>query len=184
MGTYHRHGVESTAALFRHPIHPMLIPFPIVTAALTIASLVGVLVTDIAYRSSGNTFWAEASFWLLLAGVVTGAVAAIPGMIDFSTMDRVRRLTSAWLHGGGNLVAMVLAIINLSLRWSDPVAGAQGWGLTLSVLTVATLGVTGWLGGELSYRHRIGALNAESAVAENLNSDVARAGRDHPAGGL
>jgi uncharacterized membrane protein len=177
MGTYHRHGVESTAALFRHPIHPMLIPFPI-------AFLIGALVTDIAYRSSGNAFWAEASFWLLLAGVVTGAVAAIPGMIDFSTIGRVRSLTSAWLHGAGNVVAIVLAIINLSLRWSDPVAGAQGWGLILSVLTVAMLGVTGWLGGELTYRHRIGALNAESGVAEDYSVEAARAGRGRGPGGL
>ncbi len=177
MATYHRHGVESTAAVFRHPIHPMLIPFPI-------ASLIGALVTDIAFRTTGNTFWAEASFWLLLAGVVTGAVAAIPGMIDFSTMDRVRSLTSAWLHAGGNVVAMGLAIINLSLRWSDPVAGAQGWGLTLSVLTVALLGVTGWLGGELSYRHRIGAMNTESGVAEDHSVEVARVERNRAAGGL
>jgi uncharacterized membrane protein len=177
MATYHRHGVESTAAVFRHPIHPMLIPFPI-------ASLIGALVTDIAFRTTGNTFWAEASFWLLLAGVVTGAVAAIPGMIDFSTMHRVRSLTSAWLHAGGNVVAMGLAIINLSLRWSDPVAGVQGWGLTLSVLTVALLGVTGWLGGELSYRHRIGAMNTESGVAEDHSVEAARVERDRAAGGL
>ena len=177
MGTYHRHGVESTAALFRHPIHPMLIPFPI-------ASLVGALVTDIVFRTSGNGFWAEASFWLLLAGVVTGAVAAVPGMIDFSTIDRVRSLTSAWLHAGGNVVAMVLAIINLSLRWSDPVAGAQGWGLTMSVLTVALLGVTGWLGGELSYRHRIGAMNSESGVVEDHSAGVTQAERGRTAEGL
>jgi uncharacterized membrane protein len=168
MGTYHRHGVESTAAVFRHPIHPMLIPFPI-------ASLIGALVTDIAFRATSNVFWADVSFWLLLAGVVTGAVAAIPGMIDFSTIDRVRSLTSAWVHAGGNVVALTLAIINLSLRWSDPVAGAQGWGLALSLVTVALLGVTGWLGGELSYRHRIGAINDESGVADNHSVEVARA---------
>ncbi len=168
MGTYHRHGVESTAAAFRHPIHPMLIPFPI-------ASLIGALVTDFAFRASGNGFWADASFWLLLTGVVTGLIAAIPGMIDFSTIDRVRSLTSAWMHAGGNVVAVVLAIINLSLRWTDPAAGAQGWGLGLSLVTVALLGVTGWLGGELSYRHRIGAINDESAVADEYSVEVARA---------
>jgi uncharacterized membrane protein len=105
-------------------------------------------------------------------------------MIDFSTMDRVRSLTSAWLHAGGNVVAMGLAIINLSLRWSDPVAGVQGWGLTLSILTVALLGVTGWLGGELSYRHRVGAMNTESGVAEDHSVEVARVERDRAAGGL
>jgi len=175
MGTYHRHGVESTAAVFRHPIHPMLIPFPI-------ASLIGALATDIAFWATSNGFWADVWFWLLLTGVVTGAVAAIPGMVDFSTIDRVRRLTSAWVHAGGNIVAMALAIINLSLRWTDAAAGAQGWGLGLSLVTVALLGVTGWLGGELSYRHRIGAINDESAVADNYSVEIARAEERRAAG--
>jgi uncharacterized membrane protein len=132
-------------------------------------------VTDIAFRATDNVFWADVSFWLLLAGVVTGGVAAIPGMIDFSTIDRVRRLTSAWAHAGGNVVVLGLAIINLSLRWSDPVAGVQGWGLALSVVTVALLGVTGWLGGELSYRHRIAAINDESGGSDDHSVEVARA---------
>jgi uncharacterized membrane protein len=135
------------------------------------------------FQATNNVFWADVSFWLLLVGVVTGAAAAIPGMIDFSTIDRVRRLTSAWVHAGGNIVAMVLATINLSLRWSDPAAGAQGWGLGLSLVTVALLGVTGWLGGELSYRHRVGAINDESRVADNYSVEVARAEKPRAASG-
>ena len=56
---------RSTACIAGHPLHPMVIPFPI-------ASFVGALVTDIAFARSGNAFWAEASQWLLGAGVVMG----------------------------------------------------------------------------------------------------------------
>ena len=168
MGKHHRHGIESTAAVLHHPIHPMLIPFPI-------AFLAGTLATDLAFRATDNPFWAEASFWLLLAGIVTGLVAAAPGIVDDLSIDRVRRLPGAHVHAAGNGLAILIAIVNVSLRWSDPVAGVQGWGLALSLVTVALLGVTGWLGGELSYRHRIGAINDESGVADDHSVEVARA---------
>ncbi len=134
------------------------------------------------FQATNNVFWADVSFWLLLVGVVTGAAAAIPGMIDFSTIDRVRRLARTWVHAGGNTVALTLAIINLSLRWTDAAAGAQGWGLVLSLVTVALLGVTGWLGGELSYRHRIGAIDDESAVANDYRVEVTPAEQRRAAG--
>ncbi len=158
MGKPHRHGIESTAAVLHHPIHPMLIPFPI-------ASLVGALVTDVVFWISANPFWAQVSFWLLAAGIVTGLVAAVPGMVDYAAIKEVRRLPSAHVHAAGNVTAVVLAGINLSLRWTDVAAGARGWGLLLSLVTVALLGVTGWLGGELSYRHRIGVIADESETA-------------------
>ena len=124
MGKPHRHGIESTAAVLHHPIHPMLIPFPI-------ASLVGALVTDLAFWITANPFWAQASFWLLAAGIVTGLVAAVPGMVDYFAIREVRRLPSAHVHAAGNVTAVVLAAINLSLRWTDVAAGARGWGLLL-----------------------------------------------------
>ncbi len=47
----------------------MLMPFPI-------ASLIGALVTEIVFWATNNVFWADVPFWLLSAGVVTGAIAA------------------------------------------------------------------------------------------------------------
>src|SRR3546814_6826582 len=68
----HRHTdpAPSTAAIRGHPIHPMLIPFPL-------AFLVGVLLTDLAYWATSDPFWARASLWLVGAGVVSGLVAAV-----------------------------------------------------------------------------------------------------------
>jgi uncharacterized membrane protein len=159
MATFHRHGVESTAQIAGHPLHHMLVAFPI-------AFLIGAFATDIAFWSTRNVFWAQASYWLLIAGIVTALIAAIPGLIDFLTIDRVRNLTIAWVHFLGNLLVVALALINLWLRWNDPAAGVPGWGFNLSLLSTALLLVNGWLGGELAYRYGIGAINDQSPEVE------------------
>jgi uncharacterized membrane protein len=149
----------SRAAIAGHPIHPMLVPFPI-------AFLVGALAVDIAFASTGDVFWAEAGFWLLAAGIVMGAAAALFGLVDFLSLARVRALNAAWMHFLGNGAAIVLAIWNLAQRWDDPAAGASGLGIALSAIVVAILLVTGWLGGELSYRYRIGVMNEADSHRE------------------
>ena len=141
----------SRAAIGRHPLHPMVVPFPI-------AFLVGALAADIAFSATTDPFWARAAFWLLAAGIVMGAVAALLGLVDFLSIPRVRALTIAWVHFLGNGAAVLLAIWNIVLRWSDPAAPPAGLAIALSVIVVAILLVTGWLGGELAYRHRIGVM--------------------------
>ncbi len=142
-------GVRSKASIFGHPIHPMIIPFPI-------AFLVALFVTDMVFWSTEDRFWAFLSFWLALAGLVTGALAAVFGMIDFAGIRKARQYSAGWIHAGGNVVVMVLTIINLALRWQDPVEGVLPWGAALSGIVLALLIVTGWYGGELSYRFGIG----------------------------
>lgn len=142
-------GVRSTVHLFGHPIHPMLIPFPI-------ALLIAAALSDIVFVIDGDDFWARASLWLVGSGVVTGALAAIVGLVDFLTIDRVRSLASGWIHFLGNVAVLLISLISWLLRIGDPVGFISPWGLVLSLVTVALLGVTGWTGGELSYRHQIG----------------------------
>lgn len=168
MGRYHRHGVESTAAIAKHPLHHMLVVFPI-------AFLIGAFATDLVFRSTADTFWARGSFWLLAAGIVTALVAALPGFIDFLTIHRVRNVWLSWAHMIGNLVVVGLAAVNLWMRWSDPVAGLQSGGLWLSALTTALLFVSGWLGGELAYRYGIGAIRDDSPQVEQFHVEVDRA---------
>lgn len=159
MGKRHRHGVESTAAILHHPIHPMLIPIPATT-------LLGTLVTDLVYRSTANVFWAEASWWLLLVGVISGVVAAIPGLIDYLSIQELRRLPSAHVHAAGNLIAIGLAAANLAFRAGGD-ADVTAGNLVLSFAVAGILVVTAWLGGELSYRHRIGIIADESESASD-----------------
>jgi uncharacterized membrane protein len=149
--------IPSKAAIAGHPIHPMLVPFPI-------ASLVGALIVDIVFWSTGDPFWARAGVWLLLAGVVSGALAAVFGLADFLAHARIRSLWAAWAHMIGNAAAVLLAIWNASQRWDDPTLGVLPVGIVLSALVVLILLFTGWLGGELAFRHRIGVV-ADAAPA-------------------
>jgi uncharacterized membrane protein len=167
MGRFHRHGVESSATIAGHPLHHMLVVFPI-------AFLIGAFATDIAFRSTADTFWARASYWLLLSGIVTALVAALPGFVDFLSIDRVRNIWVSWTHMIANLVVVAIAAANVWLRWDDPAAGAQGWGLALSGLTTALLLFSGWLGGELAYRYRIGTIPDESPEVEQFHVEVDR----------
>jgi uncharacterized membrane protein len=141
----------STAAIAGHPIHPMLIPFPV-------AFLPAALVTDIVYAWTANEFWAQASFWLLAGGLVTGALAAIFGLIDFFTIQRVRDHTAGWLHFLGNATVLVLTAVNLWLRWANEVDAVTPWGVLVSLAVTILLVITGWYGGELSYRHKVGVM--------------------------
>ena len=142
-------GSGTVAAIGRHPLHPLLVPLPI-------GFLVGALVADIAFAASADAFWARGAFWLLIGGVVTGLLAGLAGIIELLGVQRARSMTSAWIHGLGNIVALVLAVVNIALRWNDHVGPADSTGLVLSLLVVAILAVTGWIGGELSYRHGVG----------------------------
>ena len=141
--------IKSTAAIAGHPLHPMLVPFPI-------AFLVALPVVDAAFWSTGDPFWARAALWLAGAGLLSGLAAAVPGLVDFATVQRIRQHRAAWIHGVGNVLAMVLTFVNLWLRLDDPAAMILPAGLLLSLLVALLLGVTGWYGGELSYRHRVG----------------------------
>jgi uncharacterized membrane protein len=70
----------------------------------------------------------------------------------------------------GNLIVVVLAILNLRLRWTDPAAGAQGWGLGLSLISTLLLLANGWFGGELAYRYGLGAISDESPEVEQFHT--------------
>jgi uncharacterized membrane protein len=141
---------NSTARIAGHPIHPMLVPFPI-------AFFVATLLADIVFWRTGNSGWAVAAMWLLGAGLVGAALAAVAGLTDFLGDARVRALTHAWLHAIGNVVAVVISLISFWLRYSHGAeAGALPTGIWLSLIVVALLLVTGWLGGELVFRHRVG----------------------------
>ena len=150
--------VPSTAAIGGHPMHPMFIPFPI-------AFLCAALATDVTFAATTDAFWARASFWLTLVGLITGLLAAILGLVDFFTIRRARSLLAGWVHLIGNATVLVLAAVSVLLRREDLASAVWPTGLALSAVNVAILGVTGWLGGELSYRHRIGVYTGSAGQA-------------------
>lgn len=144
---------KSTAAIFGHPIHPMLVPLPI-------GFLVGALLTDIAYVGWGWAYFAYFSTWLIAAGIVTALIAAIAGFTDFFGDRRIRQIRKAWYHMIGNLTAVVLAIVNLFVHNRDGAMAVVPAGITLSAIVVLLLLFNGWMGGELVFRGRVGVLPA------------------------
>ena len=141
---------KSTASIAGHPIHPMLIPFPI-------AFLVTAFVTDLIFWSGGGDVWASASMWLLGFGLLMALAAAVFGFTDFFSEPGIRSLSDAWQHMIGNLIAVVLALINWYLRYkSGAAAGVFPVGIWISLITVLLLLFNGWKGWELVYRHHVG----------------------------
>ena len=138
---------QSTAKIAGHPIHPMLVPFPIVCFILT-------LVADIAFVKYGGHPWATASRILLVIGLVTAALAAVAGLTDFLGEKRIQG-SDAIKHAIANVTAVVLELVNLILRWHND--GAIGSiGVYLSAIVVLILVYSGWKGGDLVYRHGMG----------------------------
>jgi uncharacterized membrane protein len=141
--------VPSTVTVMRHPVHPMLVVFPL-------SFMTSTLFSDVVYIATGRAFWAEASFWLAAAGLAFGLVAAAAGMIDFFTMPAVRRRVTAWSHFLAAVMALALAAANVQFRWDDPQAAVWPTGLILAATMAAIVGVAGWLGGTLTFKHGIG----------------------------
>jgi uncharacterized membrane protein len=148
---YRDSGVPSTVAIAGHPLHPLIVTFPI-------AFLTSVLATDVAYWLTSDAFWARVSFWLLIGGLITGVVAALTGMSDFLKIDRVREHSAGWIHMAGNVAALGFSLVNLILRWNNQVGAVLPVGIILSLIVAAALGITGWYGAELVYRHKVAVI--------------------------
>ena len=149
MDTDPRFGIRSTAAIAGHPLHPLLVTLPI-------GFLVGALLSDLGFFGTSDPFWVRASEWLIGAGLGTGALAAIAGLIDFAASERIRSLSIVWYHLIGNVIALVLSAISLYFRLSSEAPVVSGTQLLLSILVVVIFAVTGWLGGELVFKHGVG----------------------------
>jgi len=142
------HHPRSTAKIADHPIHPMLIPFPIVC-------FIGAFVTDVVYTRNYDSGWATASHWLLGIGLVMAALAAVAGLTDYLGDERLRRLGDALKHMLANVTAVVLELVNLLLRLNNP-DFIPSAGVYISAIVVLILLYSGWKGGNLVYRHGAG----------------------------
>ena len=137
---------RSTAQIAGHPIHPMLVQFPIVCFILT-------FVLDILY-TRGDTYVAGWSNWLLIIGLVMGALAAVAGLTDFLGDKRIQG-GDAVKHILANVTAVVLEVVNLVLRFRNPdFIGSTG--VYISLVVVLILVYSGWMGGKLVFKHGIG----------------------------
>ena len=146
---------RSTASIAGHPIHPMLIPFPI-------AFFVAVFVLDLVFWQTRNEYWASVSLWLLGAGLVMAALAAVVGLIDVLGERRIRQLHAVWWHAGGNVLMVLIQLYNWYLRYSEGAATIVPTGLLLSLVVVGILLFTGWKGWQMVYLHHVGVSDEQA----------------------
>ena len=140
--------MSSRASVRNHPIHPMLIVFPI---GLWIFSLV----CDFIYHAGPhNVFWKGVAFYTMLAGVIGALLAAIPGFIDYLSLRNPRVKRIATIHMVLNLIVLALFVFNLGVRFNGA-PESEVFGVILSIIAVALLAVSGWLGGSLVYVHAV-----------------------------
>ena len=148
--------MEAKAKALGHPIHQMLIPFPFGLLATAV-------IFDIIYLIWGTPTMATVSYWMIIAGIVGGLIAAPFGLIDWLAIPQGTRAKSVGLlHGLGNVVVLLLFAASWWLRRGAPDAGVAGayipgtLALVLSFAGFLLAGVTGWLGGELVDRLSVG----------------------------
>ena len=172
--------MESKAKLAGHPIHPMLIVFPL-------GLFVTAVIFDIIYLITDHGRWSDHAWHLIAVGVIGGLLAAVFGLIDWLAIPSGTRAKSVGLwHGAGNVIVVALFGLSWLLRMDEP-RDPSAVALVLSFAGGALGAVTGWLGGELVDRLRVGVddgahLDAPSSLSGRpASSEADRDSRRAPA---
>lgn len=140
---------RSFVAIAGHPIHPMLVTFPI-------AYLLGAFASDLAFWWTGDIFWARVSIWVIGIGLLMGSLAALAGMLDFMLVREIRRHITSWSHFLAAIMMLALTAANWWMRVPDAAGGVLPWGIFLSGISAGALSFAGWLGGKLVFEHNVG----------------------------
>jgi uncharacterized membrane protein len=166
--------MESRAKLLGHPIHQMLIVFPL-------GLLSTAVIFDIIKLVTGEPRWTEVAYYLIRVGVIGGVIAAFFGWIDWAAIPRgTRAKRIGLLHGVGNVAVLALFVLSWLMRRDNPsaptteavVAGIVGAGIAL---------VTGWLGGELVDRLGVGVYDGAHLDSPSSLSELPASMRRHDA---
>jgi uncharacterized membrane protein len=155
-------------ALANHPLHPMMVNFPV-------AFLLGGGASDIAFWWTGDPFWARGSLWLIGVGLFIGSGAALAGFLEFLFIEEIRRHVTSWSHFLAAVMLLAVAAANWWLRFADPVAALLPWGLFLSLVTAASVSFAAWLGGNLVFEYNVGTAEEEEEKEDQNGLPTTRA---------
>jgi uncharacterized membrane protein len=164
--------MASKASIGGHPLHPILIPFPI-------GLLVFSVIADLVYLWRGDPVWENyIAFYTLLGGIVGGLVAAVPGLIDWATLTNPRVVKIANWHARVNIITLLIFGASFYLRTSSGaqwITGVPSLPIFLSLLGVIGLGIAGWLGGEMVFKHQVAVASDTEQKREAAVTHRARA---------
>ncbi|HUH61225.1 MAG TPA: DUF2231 domain-containing protein [Candidimonas sp.] len=142
-------GTGTAVAINRHPLHPMLVTFPI-------ALFICALGSDVAYVMLEDHFWARMSLWLLGVATLMGTLAGIAGTLELLIIAGIRHRASAWSHFVMAVMLLSVGFINWHGRLEDAAAAIIPVGIYLSLLGVLLVVFAGWLGGKLVFEDQVG----------------------------
>lgn len=163
-------GTRTVVAIARHPLHPMLVTFPI-------AFFVAVLGTDLAFWYLNDPFWARASLWLLGGGLVMGGLAAVAGTVELLVVGGIRRRPAGWNHFVMAVMLLAVEFVNWWYRLPDAPASIVPGGLCLSAMGVVLVAAAGWMGAHLIFEHQVAiAPDAERTKVAGAVSGPVRSG--------
>jgi uncharacterized membrane protein len=148
--------MESKVTIYGHPVHPMIIVLPL---GLLPASIF----TDLLYHTIDDPTWGNFSFWLIVAGVLSGLAAGVIGFMDWKGLPvgtKARRIGA--IHGLTNVVAIVVFLASLLLRFGDP-SRPTPFATSMAVIGLFIAMLGGWLGGELVFRLGVGVHQSEES---------------------
>lgn len=149
--------MKSKASIAGHPIHPMLIPFPLALWATS-------LVVDVLFYFLRHPTLLVIAKFMIAAGCLGAIAAAIPGIIDWWAIKNGDAKRAANWHARLNVAALVVFVISLFLRmgsYSELVGRRLTFPFLLSLVGVILILISGWLGGELVFRYGIGQTRDE-----------------------
>jgi uncharacterized membrane protein len=142
--------MESRAKVLGHPIHPMLVVFPL-------GLLIAAVVFDVVFFVTADPTFARVAFWNIAFGIAGGLLAAVFGLWDFLAIPAGTRAKAIGLwHGAGNVVVVLLFAASFVLRFGTPDHVPGGGAFVLALAGLALGAVSGWLGGELVDRLGVG----------------------------
>lgn len=126
-----------------HPVHPMLVAFPIGLWVFSLAA-------DVIYFAGGGPAWATVAWYTMGGGIVGAVAAALPGFIDLLAMKESEAKRLGSIHAILNMGALILFVADFFLRGNNPPNAVT---FILSALGVLTITVSGWLGGSMIYEY-------------------------------
>ncbi|MCW3127930.1 MAG: hypothetical protein JWO03_3588 [Bacteroidetes bacterium] len=152
----------SKVKILGHPIHPMIVAFPV-------AFYTGTLVTNIIYACTLNSFWFKAALACNIAGVAAALLAAVPGFIDWLAIPSSKGAKKTGLyHMAANVSALVLFTINIFIQYNrmDDVQPEATASIIICAAGFVLTIVAGFLGWTLVQNHHVGV--SLTQAQENL----------------